>query len=361
MPKKYKINRKFTYDGKSYYIHADTEKEAAVKIALKLRDLEEGKVTINNKMTLNDWAIRCIETYKTGQKDITKEKYIAKVRHNILEHIGHMQLRSIKPLHCQQVVNLLTGKSKSHINLIYQAMNFIFEKAVENQLIYSNPAKGIIKPAGTYVGRRAITDIERAYILKVAKSKRKYYIYLLMLFCGCRPSEAAECMGKDICVINDINMLHIRGTKSVNADRYVPIPDELFTIIQNTPKNEYIAAYENGNPIKYQNRNRVWETFKNELNRSMGCKTYRNKLIPPYPVAPDLVPYCLRHTYCTDLAKAGVDLRIAQKLMGHSTITLTANIYTHVDSSDLIKAAQQLKEFKNSCTHGAPKAIAIEK
>ena len=55
-----------------------------------------------------------------------------------------------------------------------------------------------------------------------------------------------------------------------------------------------------------------------------------------YPFASDLVPYCLRHEYCTDLARKGVDIRIAQRLMGHATITMTANIYTNLTVDDTI-------------------------
>ena len=67
---------------------------------------------------------------------------------------------------------------------------------------------------------------------------------------------------------------------------------------------------------------------------------YRNQLIAPYPLADDFVPYNLRHTYCTDLQKKGIDIRTAQYLMGHSDISLTANIYTHADNSTILEAAR---------------------
>lgn len=138
-------------------------------------------------------------------------------------------------------------------------------------------------------------------------------------------------------------MLHIRGTKTAKSDRLVPIPDELYEIIKNTPKNEFIACRENGNPITDDNRSKLWESFARALNISMGCKMYRNQLLPPFPLADDLVPYCLRHTYCTDLARKGIDIRIAQKLMGHADIKMTANIYTNFDQSDIVAAAKLLQ------------------
>ena len=342
------ITKSFFYDGKRYYVRGKTEKDAIMKMANRMRDLEEGKIALNGNMTVKAWTNQCIQTYKTKQKDITRKKYIQRVNHCILEHIGDMQLKKVKPLHCQQVINLQMGNSKAQINEVYQALNFIFSHAVDNQLIISNPAEKIVKPAGTKTYRRAITENEREHIIKVAKTDRRFNLYLLMLYCGCRPSEAAECMGKDIKIIEGFPILHIRGTKTANSDRKVPIDEAFFNLVKDIPKNEYIAQYITGSKIEIEHRNRLWKSFKRQLNISMGCKMYRNQLQPPYPVAPDLVPYCLRHTYCTDLARNGVDIRIAQKLMGHSTITLTANIYTHVDNDDLISVAKKLKENKES-------------
>jgi integrase len=349
MPKKYKYTSSFTYEGRRYYIHADTKADLAVRKAMKLRDLEEGKVTITGNTTVETWALECVRTYKTNQKEITHKKYLSRLKHCILEQIGSMRLRDVKPLHCQNVLNLQRGKSKTQINEVYSMLQLIFKKAVANNLILSNPAENTEKPLGTHKSRRSITEAERTHIMKVAKADRRYYLYLLMLQCSCRPSEAAEAMGKDIILMDGIPMLHIRATKNDYSDRFVPIPDDLYQLIKKTPKNEYIAQYSTGKKIDDANRHRLWTYFKRDLNISMGCKMRRNKLIPPYPVAPDLVPYCLRHTYCTDLARMEIDIRIAQKLMGHSDISLTANIYTNLMDEDIVKIAK--KHF--GCTQGA--------
>ena len=114
------------------------------------------------------------------------------------------------------------------------------------------------------------------------------------------------------------------------------------SVIKNTPPDEYIAQNTTGNKLNKTARERVWKSFKRQLNIEMGCKVYRNQLIPPYPLAPDLVPYCCRHEFCTDLARRHVDIRIAQKLMGHSDIQLTANIYTNLNQDDLSSIAEML-------------------
>lgn len=87
---------------------------------------------------------------------------------------------------------------------------------------------------------------------------------------------------------------------------------------------------------------RRWKSFIRELDIHMGAKVYRNKIIKSV-VAPDLTPYCLRHTFCTDLQRAGVALNVAKELMGHSDVSVTANIYTHKDN-DVLHAGIALLE-----------------
>ena len=350
MSKKYKYTKNLVYEGVRYKIRADDPLELGRKYEKKLQELKAHRRVVSGDTLLRDWAMECITTYKTKQSEVTRKKYVARVRHCILEHIGDMPLKKIKPMHCQQVMNMQKGNSNRQINEVFQAMRFIFKYALANSLIASDPTEFLVKPAGKAVAsRRALTHHERQTVIQVAKTDRRYYYYLLMLLCGCRPSEAAECKVSDVSMMNGHAMLHIRGKKSGNADRIVPMPAELYELVRKLPPFDYIAQNSRGNKIT--NSQRLWSSFKRELNLAMGCRTYRNRLVPPYPVAPDLVPYCLRHEYCTELARKGVDLRLAQKLMGHSTIDLTANIYTNLETSDVLIAAAKIE---GGTTDGTP-------
>jgi len=344
MPRSKKsVTKSFTFEGKRHFVTGKDKAEAAVKAAMMERDFKEKKAIVSGNMSVREWADKAVETYKTNQADITKEKYVHRMNHCILEQIGDMPLKQVKPLHCQDVLNMQQGKSKYQISQVYQMLNFIFRKAVENNLILENPAAYLTKPSGTKTTRRSITENERVHILKICDTDKRFYLFLLMLFCGCRPSEASEAKGLDIQKMENENVLHIRGIKTESADRYVPIPDYLYDRIKSTPKFSYITMPESKNKYAKKNYYRLCHRFYRELNLSMGCKTYRNELIPPYPLADDFVPYCLRHTYCTDLQKKGIDIRTAQYLMGHADIKMTANIYTHADNSTVIDAARILR------------------
>ena len=352
--KKYNYVRKtFTFDGKRYEIVGKTEKEAITKMVNKQRDLQEGKVVVSGDTTVAAWATKCVETYKTNQSDITRKTYLSRMKTCITDKIGNRPLKTIKPFDVQNLLNDLHNDSKSQyqISAVYQMLRFIFSKAKVNKLIAEDPTLDLQKPRGTKNKRRALTKEEEEHFLKVCEGTDRFIAFLLMYYCGCRTSEAREAMGKDIIQIADgeetYPALHIRGTKTKNADRNVPIPPELYERIKDTPKSSYIATNKAGDKYTESSFRYVIKALRKAINISMGCKVKKGALVPPLPLAEDFVPYCLRHTYCTNLCKKGVDIRTAQHLMGHSTIELTANIYTHIDNSSVITAAKKMNDVEN--------------
>lgn len=355
--KTYKYRKDIVIDGRTYTVRADSKTELGRKLERKIQQVKENRILETNR-TVADWTMECIELYKTNQAQITREKFVRRVKCSILKEIGCMKLSAISPERCQYVLNLQAGKSKAQISEVYNALKFIFRHAYFRGLIASDPTVMLVKPKGTQTHRRAMTEIEREAFLKVAPTNRKYYGFLLGYYCGLRPQEAAEAEGRDLVVRSGRNFLHVRGTKTASADRFVPVPDELFALIKGTPKNEKIAVYPSGHTTNDENRGRLWRGLVYWMNKEAGAEMYRSHIVEPV-IPKDLTPYCLRHDYCTRLAKAGVDIRTAQKLMGHSTIQLTANVYTHVDDEDLGLAIDRLYAGKTAPdTAPEPQSIA---
>ena len=79
----------------------------------------------------------------------------------------------------------------------------------------------------------------------------------------------------------------------------------------------------------------------------MGAVVEDGKIVK-HAIAPDLTLYCLRHTFCTDLQRAGVAINVAKELMGHSSIAVTADIYTHRNQPLLHKNISRLDAFDTS-------------
>ena len=334
------IKRTFTFDGKRYYIRGATEREVYEKMALKWRDLEEGRIVLSGNMTVRAWTEKALTAYKPNVSGNYLSQMRQRINKHILGEIGELPIRSIKPLQCQEILNRQKGMSKSHIDKLYHELYFIFEKARTNQLILNNPASDLVKPEGYDNKRRSLTPAERMHWEKIMDTDERFILFQLMYYCGCRPSEAVNVLRSDFDTKNGYPRLHIRGTKTINSDRYVPVPLALWEKVKG--KSGIIAPNASGTMHSPESLKRLNKRLKRELNISMGCQVIRNQLIPPFPLAPDFVPYMFRHTYCTDLQKSGVDIRTARDLMGHADISTTANIYTHQDEDTMKTAAKMV-------------------
>ena len=127
----------------------------------------------------------------------------------------------------------------------------------------------------------------------------------------------------------------------------LPISDYLYERLWHRKKNadELIFCQPlTGRMHSSSSANDYWNNFKRALDIQMGAKVYRNKIVQSV-VAEDLVAYCLRHTYCTDLQRAGVPINVAKYLMGHSDISVTSKIYTSMPPDVIDRAKESMDDF----------------
>jgi len=331
--KKKTYRKSFLYKGQRYFGKRAATEAQAIKNMLELKaQVEANDLVRTTNRTVRSWAEECVPAYKVKQSELTRTKYVEKMNMYILKYIGDMRLADVSPMKCQEILNRQADKSQSTINTVYQQLQFLFKMARVNRLIPYDPTEHLVKPTGYYHPRRALTRHEEEVFLKVLPQHHCPLFYALMYYAGCRPGEAAAVEGRDIEKRDGAWYLHIRGTKTKAADRYVPIVPELMAFI---PKKrepfELLCKSQKGTPLNKESKRRYWAYLERLMNIEMGAKVYRNQLVGVMPLAQDLSAYCLRHTFCTNLQKKGVDIRTAQYLMGHSDIKMTANIYTHVD------------------------------
>lgn len=341
------IRKTARYNGKKYEATGKTELEAMTKLAEKLAAAKRGEEVISGSMTVDSWYCQWKATYK-DPKGLTKKSlgmYDEKWKKYIKPRIGTMKLRDVRDVHLQKILNGEEGKSVSHVKKIRMILQEMFRQARRSRLITYDPSEGLELPAVIQGCRRAITDQERAAILEVAAWHRSGLWVLIQLYAGLRPNETAALTWADVDFTNNELHIHaakesgsdrIKGPKTVSGVRDIPIHARLLPGLLEARGEPFSPVFPTGSG-GWQNENslrRLWTGFKRDLDIHMGAEVYRNKIIKSV-VAPDLTPYCLRHTYCTDLQKAGVPINIAKELMGHADIQTTANIYTHKDGGTL--------------------------
>lgn len=349
------VRKSFTFDGKRYYVKAKTEAECLQKIGRKKLELEQGIRTYSTAMPVRQWAERWLATYKGSVSEETRKQYVYCLNIHIYPAIGTLPLKSVRPIHLQQILQSQEGFSSDHIDKVHYTIRQIFSTAYDNDLLKSDPSEKLQKPKGRTGTHRALTEDERKHILNLCKTHRAGLWVLIMLFCGLRPAEAAALQWRHIDFKKGTLKVEqaikrsggIGKPKTKDGIRVIPIALPLLSRLEAERGEPFDFVLKNtrGGRLTSTSMQRMWEYFKRDLNIEMGCRAFRGQPIPPLRVAEDLVPYCFRHTFCTDLQAAGVPINVARELMGHSDISLTAKIYTHSSEKALENARNAMNGY----------------
>ena len=331
-----------------------------------LRDLDDQIAPRGGEMTV----LALVQKYilqKTGVRPNTEAGYQTVV--NILkkEKFGGMRIDRVKisDAKCWLIQLQQNGRSYSSIHSIRGVVRPAFQMAVDDDLIRKNPfefqlATVIVNDSVT---REAITrKQERAFLEFVKNDKHfsRYYEGIYILFkTGLRISEFVGLTLADLDMKNrTITVDHqlqrtskmeyvIEATKTTSGTRVLPMTDDVYAcferIIANrkAPKVEPIIGGKWG--FLYLDKNGMpmvalhWEKYFQHI-----CQKYNSI----YKVQmPKVTPHVCRHTYCSNMAKSGMNPKTLQYLMGHSDIGVTLNTYTHIGFDD---AQKELKRVVNA-------------
>lgn len=354
----------FTFDGKRHYVRSSkSQREADKRAAAKLAELEAGKVVLSASMLVQDYAREWLETYQApAVSDPVYRAQKSLVARLIVPAIGNLRLRDVRPIQLQRVLNEQAGRSLNYYVKLRNLIKSIFAQAVRDHLLADNPAEALELPRATDGTHRSLTPSERAAVLWAADWSSYGLLVQLCLWCGLRPQEAVALRYEDIDQIN--HRLYIRRalkadgtigeTKSKSGVRAVPIPSQLWARLRPRLQDGYILRDTQGNRMTKTSVRNGWRQFARLVDIALGAETvvhYGRVTIARSVIAPDLSLYCMRHTYCTDLQAAGVPINVARDLMGHSDISLTAKIYTHMRDDIMEDAAAKIEAF--GATQGA--------
>lgn len=160
------------------------------------------------------------------------------------------------------------------------------------------------------------------------------------LYTGCRSGELFALQYKDIdrkakllTISKSVYYVgtkpHIKQPKTSAGIRTVPLPQFLLDQIPDGPANDFIFSLTGREPISDNIRRNGWEKFQRETG--ISCTLHQ-----------------LRHAYASLLYESGVDEKTAQKLMGHSDITTTLRIYTHLRDQHLKISQDIFRSFLDS-------------
>ena len=346
------------YKGKDFYGATQSEAFAARDAYRKM--LEQGMKKEALGVTVEEYAYRWVYTHKQHVQPNafrTHTRILAK----FCEAYGARLLRDIDGTDIQEFYNLYSGKSQSSINDTRDTIKGMFTQALADRAIVFNPALAANPPTGNKGTHRALAKPERALIHTVKHRFRP--VVMVMLYAGLRRGEAlAIDVDRDVDFENhtitvreavrfELGRPVISDPKTEAGKRTIPLLDILFTELKGLHGLLAPAAHEkadgDGEPqpaiMSESAFDRAWSSYITALETELnGChkrwygKTKEQKellekgeKLPPWQSV-NIRPHDLRHTYCTMLYDAGVDLKTAMKWMGHADQSMILRIYSHL-------------------------------
>ena len=293
----------------------------------------------------------------------------------LINAIGDIPVEQVKPSDIKAIYSdKYNGLSNSYIKAAKQLYCALFDSAVADGLILSNPAREkTAKPhTGTYQGHRAITPQEREWIHTLCTDHRGHAIAMAMLYSGLRPQEV-KALNIDKDVDFKAETITVRETahidpengqkyaftgkgKTERANRQVPLLPPLKAALEG--KHGYLVTSAHGERITRTTWRVLWnsycthmETAINGVDRRWYGRTKEHKAIlaaggklPPW-IPFTVVPYDLRHSFCTMCRDNKIEINTCRQWMGHADVKLILKVYDEVSTIRDTSEAERLRKM----------------
>ncbi|MBC5726795.1 tyrosine-type recombinase/integrase [Agathobaculum sp. NSJ-28] len=346
--------RYFRVDGIEYSVRSKDFRVLAEKEQKKRAQLAEQARPSADKMTVQLWGDAWREVYTTNLRKASQERIRSLQQNYLYPLYGPVKIGAVKRIHLQNLLNDMAKKrAKDTVKHMLQMLTAMFTAAVEDDMINKNPAAGlsmpICRPPATH---RAISERERIILLETAKTHPMGVLVQFLLYTGLRPGEVPPLTGADLdngyIRVNkalEARTNEIKETKSKAGSRRVPVIPRLAAVLPDVQPNQYIFPQPRGGLMTKTVMRRMWHSFVLAMQETETVLVEQKRLPILKEQLPPMQLYDLRHTYCTDLERAGVPINVAAKLMGHSSVKVTERIYTHTGEDMLRRASSQLSAF----------------
>ena len=351
-------------DKKWSYVYAPTLEELRQKEEVIQRDLLDGIDYAGGEITVAELVDRYINL-RRGLKENSMRAYGSAINRIHTDPFGSRMIRSVRlsdgkgwfvSLHDK-------GLKQNTIGILQSVLRPAFEMAVDDDMIRKNPFKfklSDVIPNDAYV-RSALTKAQQEQYLQFIRDHGKDNYYddiVILLGTGLRVSELYGLTRADIDF--DRRCIHVRRQlcrtaekpyfvtppKTKSGIRNVPMTDAVYMALmrvvkaRTAPKVELLVDGHSG--FLFLDKSGMPKVAMHLENYMRGLQARFEKAYGK-PV-PRITPHVLRHTFCTNVQQAGLDVKSLQYLMGHSNASVTLDVYTHSDFESAERAFRQIAE-----------------
>lgn len=348
------------------FVYAATRRECVEKLAQLQRRVDSGQAAPNNRLTVGEYLTTWLEFTLPGTvRPSTEASYRDLVSRHIIPSIGKIRMEKLTPtdvralLRAKSVEVSARGRplSPRTVQYIHSVLRRALEQARRDELLVRNVAALVTPPRGVSKEVQPLTPEDARKLLHATRDDRLYPLYAVAVALGLRRGEALALRWEDVDLEN--RTLRVAGTlqrvngqlsisepKTARSRRVIPLPQVCVDALTAHrarqceerhaaavwPHPELVFTTSVGTPIEPRN---LVRHFQQTCERT-GIGKYRF--------------HDLRHTCASLLLAQGVEPRVIMDTLGHSVISTTLNLYTHVMPATQREAANRMDEMLRSRT-----------
>ncbi len=324
---------------KRRYIRGADRKEVATKLARAIADRDCGLVYDAENMTVAEYLDRWLDAIRGTLRERTWQRHEEISRIHLKPNIGKVKLDRLSALKVQSLYRLKldSGLSARTVQIIHTTLHKALKQAVRWSLVPHNVVEAVSPPASSKKEILPLTEEQVNALLQAATGEGLEALYVLAVTTGLRKGELLGLKWQDIDL--DTATLRVRRTvfngvvsapKTARGNRSVRMTRKAVHTLKDHPMtSEWVFSSRVGTPISCQNlTNRSWKPLLKKAGLPQSTRFHD-----------------LRHTCATLLLTKGVHPKIVQEMLGHSSITITLDLYSHVLPDMQEKAVSAMEDI----------------
>lgn len=334
-----------TYDknNRKHYITLYSDKSSRDlenKVSAYIKNRDSGKINVTSDILFIDYAREWIKSYKAVRERGTRIMYENIVEKHFVS-LETVKISDIRRVHFQLVINeaMNSPRTCQQIKITFKQ---IVKAAIADKLLpvtaLEDVCQGIEIPKYSPSEKRGLTTLEKEAIKKASFSNREKAFVFIAYGCGLRRGEILALTVFDISIeraeltVNkslafDGNNPYVKGTKSLNGDRTVPMPPFLTEYMKEyikTLRGTNLFSKSDGALMTASSYRKMWESIERKINLAAGGSESINKI-------PGLTAHVFRHNYCANLCyqMPKISIKRIAQLLG-DTEKMVLEVYNHV-------------------------------
>jgi integrase len=335
------------------------KKDAQRYLNGRLREIDLGTFVEPSRESLNEYLDKWLKTAKQKLSERTHTDYEELLERYVREEFGEKKLSDLRPLDIQGLYTKMQerGLSARTVRYTHAVLSSALKQAVKWGMLAQNPASLVDLPKQTRKEMQALSPEEAARFLKAADDDRYGVLFTLALITGMRPEEYLGLQWKDVNLEKGIVTVqrtlvwrrkgggyYFGEPKTSKSRRNIPIPFSLVRALTEHRRRQMEERLKAG--AMYQNLDLVFTTA--DGGPLMVQNLFRRHFKPILKKAGlplSIRLYDLRHSCATLLLAAQENPKVVSERLGHATITLTLDTYSHVLPSMQRAASDKLEDM----------------